>query len=202
MYINKRISVSVLATCLSFGLSNQLQANPSGATVVHGSASFSQPNTNSLHITNTPGAIINWQQFGVGANEVTKFIQQSSSSAVLNRITGQNPSQILGSLQSNGRVFLINPNGIVFGRNSVIDTAGLIASTLNISNNDFINNKLRFEDLANSAEILNQGFIHTSNKGEVVLIAPTVTNEGSIDVEDGKILLAAGLQCHHLFDEL
>ena len=104
MYINKLISVSVLATCLSFGLSNQLQANPSGATVVHGSASFSQPNTNSLHITNTPGAIINWQQFGVGANEVTKFIQQSSSSAVLNRITGQNPSQILGSLQSNGRV--------------------------------------------------------------------------------------------------
>jgi len=132
---NRLINLVVVAMLtLSGGYS---YANPSGATVVRGTVTFTHPNANSLNITNTPGSIINWQHFGIGANEVTRFIQQSSRSAVLNRITGQNPSKILGSLTSNGRVFLINPNGVIFGRNSVIDTAGLITSTLNISDNDF-----------------------------------------------------------------
>ncbi len=166
-------------------------ANPTGGVVVNGAASF-QTSGNTLTVTNTPGAIINWQSFGIAANEVTRFVQQSASSAVLNRVTGGDPSAILGQLQSNGRVYLVNPNGIVFGQNAVIDTAGLIASTLNLSNQDFLANRLKFEDLANNAEILNQGFIHTSNEGEVVLVAPTINNEGVIDVEQGKLVLAAG----------
>ena len=168
------------------------QANPSGATVANGTVSFSQPNASTLNITNTPGAIVNWQQFGIAQGELTRFIQQSASSAILNRVTGQDPSQILGQLQSNGRVFLINPNGVIFGQNAVIDTAGMIASTLNLSDDNFLNGHLHFEDLANNATILNQGFIHTSNAGEVVLVAPTVQNEGVIDVEDGHLVLAAG----------
>ncbi len=175
---------------LAFGCT--AQANPSGATVANGTVSFSQPNASTLNITNTPGAIVNWQQFGIAQGELTRFIQQSASSAILNRVTGQNPSQILGQLQSNGRVFLINPNGVIFGQNAVIDTAGMIASTLNLSDDNFLNGHLHFEDLANNATILNQGFIHTSNAGEVVLVAPTVQNEGVIDVEDGHLVLAAG----------
>ncbi|MGB5396892.1 MAG: filamentous hemagglutinin N-terminal domain-containing protein, partial [Gammaproteobacteria bacterium] len=106
-------------------------ANPTGATVVNGSATFSQPNSSTLAITNSPGAIINWQQFNIGANEVTRFIQQNASSAVLNRVTGLSPSEIFGALNSNGRVFLVNGNGIVFGPNATINTSGFIASTLN-----------------------------------------------------------------------
>ena len=172
--------------------SSAAHANPSGATVANGTVSFNQPNASTLNITNTPGAIVNWQQFGIAQGELTRFIQQSASSAILNRVTGQNPSQILGQLQSNGRVFLINPNGVIFGQNAVIDTAGMIASTLNLSDDNFLNGHLHFEDLANNATILNQGFIHTSNAGEVVLVAPTVQNEGVIDVEDGHLVLAAG----------
>ncbi len=168
-----------------------VSANPVGGSVVNGAASF-QTSANTLTVTNTPGTIINWQSFGIAANEVTRFVQQSASSAVLNRVTGGDPSAILGQLQSNGQVYLVNPNGIVFGQNAVIDTAGLIASTLNLSNQDFLANRLKFEDLANNAEILNQGFIHTSNDGEVVLVAPTIKNEGVIDVEQGKLVLAAG----------
>ena len=88
-------------------------------------------------MTNTPGAIINWQQFSIQKDEVTRFLQQNASSAVLNRVTTQNPSVILGSLTSNGRVFLINPNGIAFGQGAVINVAGLAASTLNISDADW-----------------------------------------------------------------
>src|SRR5262245_20569890 len=99
-------------------------ANPTGANVVRGTAAIHQAG-NLLQITNSPNAIINWQSFSIGANEVTRFLQQSSSSAVLNRVTTQNPSQILGTLQSNGRVFLINPNGILFGAGAQVDVAGL-----------------------------------------------------------------------------
>ena len=93
---------------------------------------------NLLTVTNTPNAIINWGSFSIGANEITKFVQQSASSAVLNRVVGQDPSAILGALQSNGRVFLINPNGIVFGAGSQINVGGLVASTMNLSNEDFL----------------------------------------------------------------
>ena len=189
------VYITKFAACVSFltlCFSSATQANPSGATVANGTVSFSQPNASTLNITNTPGAIVNWQQFGIAQGELTRFIQQSASSAILNRVTGQDPSQILGQLQSNGRVFLINPNGVIFGQNAVIDTAGMIASTLNLSDDNFLNGHLHFEDLANNATILNQGFIHTSNAGEVVLVAPTVQNEGVIDVEDGHLVLAAG----------
>ena len=88
-----RLGATLAAAVLALGGSNHSIANPdpAAATVVNGSASFTQPNASTLNVTNTPGTIINWQQFGIGANEVTRFIQQSSSSAVLNRITGQNP---------------------------------------------------------------------------------------------------------------
>jgi len=92
-------------------------ANPQGAQIVHGQVNFAHPDAHTLNITNSPGAIINWQQFSINQNEVTRFIQQSNTSAILNRVVGQDPSGLLGQLLSNGRVYLINPNGIIFGQN-------------------------------------------------------------------------------------
>lgn len=196
MTIAKKLNSIACSFCLAFSVISGVQANPSGAIVVHGTASFSQPNVNTLNITNSPGAIINWQQFGINQGEITRFIQQGANSAILNRITGQDPSVILGQLSSNGKVYLVNPNGMVFGHGSVVNTAGLIASTLNISNQDFINGQnggnMRFADLQNAAEILNQGFISASDGGEVVFVAPKITNEGTISVDNGSIVLAAG----------
>jgi len=105
--------------------------------VVAGQASFA-PAGKTLTITNTPGTIIQWQGFSIAADELTRFVQQSSRSSVLNRVVGQDPSSLLGRLESNGRVFLINPNGIVFGQGSRIDVGGLVASTLDLSNADFL----------------------------------------------------------------
>ena len=119
-------------------------AGPQGAQVVHGQASFARPNASTLNITNSPNAVINWQSFSVGVDETTRFLQSSSSSAVLNRVVGGDASAILGRLQSNGRVFLVNPQGIVFGPNAIIDTAALVASTLDIANEDFLAGRLHF----------------------------------------------------------
>jgi filamentous hemagglutinin family protein len=139
-------------------------ANPVGPTVVNGQAVITTRG-NQLTVTNTPGAIINWAQFSIGASEATRFIQQSASSAVLNRVVGGDPSRILGTLQSNGRVFLINPNGILFGAGAQVDVAGLVASTLHLSNEDFIAGRMNFVgDSALASAVVNQGRITAANE--------------------------------------
>lgn len=164
---------------------------PASPTVTNGGATFDQSGS-TLTVTNTPNAIINWGSFSIGQNEITKFVQQSASSAVLNRVVGQDPSQILGALQSNGRVFLINPNGIVFGQGSTIDTAGLVASTLNLSDADFLAGKQRYVGNGSEGQVDNQGTITTAAGGFVYLIAPNVENSGIIRSPNGEVLLAAG----------
>src|SRR5262245_44660417 len=98
--IRRKLAAVAVAACFA---ATPALANPTGANVVRGTAAIHQAG-NLLQITNSPNAIINWQSFSIGANEVTRFLQQSSSSAVLNRVTTQNPSTIPGALQSNGRV--------------------------------------------------------------------------------------------------
>jgi filamentous hemagglutinin family protein len=167
-------------------------ANPQGGAVVNGAATFSQPNPTTLEVTNSPNAIINWQQFNIGANETTRFIQQSASSAVMNRVVGVNPSEILGQLQSNGRVYLINPNGIVFGHGAVVDTAAFIGATLNMADADFLTGKLRFDGPEGAGGITNHGVIKARDDGGVYLVAPEIENDGIIRTDEGQILLAAG----------
>src|SRR4029079_5033606 len=132
-------------------------ANPTGPVVVNGQAAFSTKG-GLLSITNSPGAIINWQQFSIGAGETTRFVQPSAASAVLNRVVGADPSRILVALQSNGRVFLINPNGILFGPGAQVDVAGLVASSLALSNADFIAGRMSFTgDAQRAAAVVNDG---------------------------------------------
>jgi filamentous hemagglutinin family protein len=179
-----------LAVASAFG--GVAHANPTGPVVVNGQAAFAQQG-NTLKITSSPNAIINWQSFSIGATEATRFIQQSASSAVLNRVTGIDPSVILGTLQSNGKVFLINPSGILFGQGSRIDVAGLVASTLNISNQDFLAGRLNFTAGSITAGgLVNRGTITTPSGGSVILVAPQIENSGIINAPNGDVILAAG----------
>ena len=183
-----------LAVGTAFAASTSpLLANPTGASVAAGGATFSVSG-NTLTVTNTPGAIINWQQFSIQRDEITRFLQQNASSAVLNRVTGQDPTVILGQLFSNGRVFLINPSGIAFGQGAQINVAGLTASTLNISDADFISGRLRFAGTGAEGKLTNAGAITTSPGGSVYLIAPQVENQASgvITSPKGEVLIAAG----------
>lgn len=184
----KTLSLAV-AACLG-SVAPAALANPSGAAVANGTATFATDG-NTLTVTNSNGAIINWRQFNIGATETTRFVQPNAQSSVLNRVVGGDPSQILGTLQSNGQVFLINPNGIVFGRNSVIDVPGLIASTLNLSDTDFLNRKFSFSG-GGFGPLVNQGRITTPLGGSVMLIGSEVRNEGVITTPQGQVVLAAG----------
>ena len=190
--MRKRIVHAMLAFVLGSFSGNAALANPTGAKVARGKITYSNPDINTLNIRNSPGAIINWQKFSIGAGQTTRFIQNSANSAILNRVTGQNPSALLGRLLSNGRVFLINRNGIVFGPNAIIDTAGLVASTLNITDQDFINQNLHFQGDGQSGAIENQGYIKAGADGNIFLIAPNITNSGIIETNGGQLVLAAG----------
>jgi filamentous hemagglutinin family protein len=185
--LRRRLLPLLIAGCFA----GNAIANPLGPQVVNGQAGFiNQGNT--LSVTNTPGAIINWQSFSINPGELTRFIQQNPNSAVLNRIVGGDPSQILGALQSNGKVFLINPNGILFGQGAQVDVNGLVASSLNISNEDFLTGRLNFKAGDKTAGIRNQGVITTPSGGQVYLIAPNVENSGIITSPKGEVVLAAG----------
>ncbi|MDB6087941.1 MAG: filamentous hemagglutinin family outer membrane protein [Gammaproteobacteria bacterium] len=181
----------VLATVLACALAANAVANPTGAQTVAGQVS-AVSSGNQLLITNSPGAIINWQSFSIMPGELTRFIQQTAASSVLNRITGQNPSQILGALQSNGKVFLINPNGILFGAGAQVNVNGLVASSLELSNADFLAGKLKFSSTGRTGDVSNRGAITTPGGGQVYLIAPNVSNEGIITSPGGDVMLAAG----------
>ena len=166
-------------------------ALPSGQQLVSGQANFNQQG-NTLTVTNSPNAIINWNSFNIGSGELTRFIQQTSTSTVLNRVTGGNASAIYGALQSNGRVLLINQNGILFGPNAQVDVNRLIASTLDIKNDDFLAGRFKFFTGVKTAGIENQGRITTPSGGSIYLIAPDIKNSGIINAPIGDILLAAG----------
>jgi filamentous hemagglutinin family protein len=176
-----------VATCFTSGS----YALPKDPTVASGSASFAQSG-NVLTVTNSNGAIINWNKFSIGVNETTRFIQTSASSAVLNRVLANDPSLIYGTLTSNGKVWLINPAGIMVGASGKIDTAGFVASTLNISNQNFLAGRNLFESTPGAGAVVNQGSITTPSGGSVYLIGPNVTNEGIITTPQGETILAAG----------
>ncbi len=183
---------NTLAFSLSLILGSQLaNANPVGGQVVQGSATFTSPSSNILNVTNSNNTVINWQSFNIGTGQTTNFIQPSSASSVLNRVVTNSPSQLLGNLNSNGRVFLINQHGILVGEGAQVNTAGFFASTLNITDNDYLNGRLKFEG-DSSAGINNQGYIHAGDNGNIVLIAPNIENGGVIEVENGNVILAAG----------
>ncbi|MBI3229183.1 MAG: filamentous hemagglutinin N-terminal domain-containing protein, partial [Burkholderiales bacterium] len=162
-------------------------ANPNGSQVVSGKADLVQQGT-ILTITKSANAIINWQNFSIDPNEVTKFVQPNAGSSVLNRVTGNYSSQILGALQSNGKVFLINPNGVLFGKGARVDVNGLVASSLNMTNADFLAGKNQFTQGATAGKVENRGNITTPSGGQVFLLAPNVENNGLINAPNGDVI--------------
>ena len=165
--------------------------NPVGETVRFGDVDFSRSG-NRLDVTQRSNqAIIDWAAFSIANGEITDFSQPGVGASALNRVTGVSASQIDGLLRSNGRILLLNPNGIIIGPSGRIDTASFVASTLDISDSDF----LAGGDLplrgTSEAAVINLGTISAFD-GDVFLVAASVENRGSIFAPNGTAGLAAG----------
>lgn len=169
------------------------QQLPTGGQIVSGSGTISAQGAAMTVNQNTARMIANWSSFNIGANASVNFVQPSASAVALNRIQSQDPTQIMGRLTANGQVMLVNPAGVVFGRGSQVDVGSLVASSLAISDANFLNGNYRFAAAGLNAlgAVVNQGRITTANGGAVAFLAPVVKNEGQITTPKGSTLLAA-----------
>lgn len=167
--------------------------NPTGGQVVAGSVTISAPDALTVQIDqSSAAAVVNWNSFSVGANERVQFLQPDGSAAILNRVIGGTPSDILGQIQANGRVFLINPQGVIFGAGSRIDVGSLVASTLDIADQDFLAGNYVFAGQGSAAAVRNAGQIRVAEGGVVVLAGERVEMPGLIEGRFAEVLLASG----------
>nr|WP_319564646.1 YDG domain-containing protein [uncultured Rhodoferax sp.] len=195
---NSRVTGRVAghATALATGAlaSSLALAAPTGGQVSAGSGSIAQSGHTTTIIQTSQNLAINWQGFDIAANEAVRFNQPNAASVALNRVTGQNPSQILGSLSANGQVFVLNPNGVLFGAGAQVNVGGLVASTLGLSDADLMASRYTFNSSSRSIDgaVVNKGTLTSVQGGYIALLAPEVRNEGVITATLGTALLAAG----------
>ncbi len=184
-----RFPLKALAVSLMMSFGATVYALPAGGVVAAGGASISNGAGSTTITQTTQNAAINWQSFNIGQSEAVRFVQPNSNAVALNRVLGSDPSSILGSLSANGKVFLVNPNGILFGRGAQVNVGGLVASTLNIADSDFMAGNYTFSGSGGS--VLNEGYINADG-GYVALLGASVSNEGVISARLGTVALAAG----------
>ncbi|HJW06185.1 MAG TPA: filamentous hemagglutinin N-terminal domain-containing protein, partial [Rhodanobacter sp.] len=166
-----------------------LAGGPTGGVVVGGSGSITQSGNSTVINQASQKLALNWQTFNVGANESVLFNQPSRSAVALNRILDQNPSQIFGRINSNGQIFLINTHGIIFGATAQMNVGGLLASTLDLTPNDFLAGHYNLNASGAGAGIVNHGLIQAASGGSVALVGGSVLNDGLIFANYGKINL-------------
>jgi filamentous hemagglutinin family protein len=111
---------------------------PTGGQVVSGQAAIAVDSSRMDVSQTTRSAIVNWNTFNIGSQARVNFNQPDSSSVVLNRVLGGNGSTILGQMTANGNVFLVDPAGIIFAPGARVDVGGLVASSLGISDSNFL----------------------------------------------------------------
>jgi filamentous hemagglutinin family protein len=137
--------------------------------------------------------VIDWRSFNIQPSETTRFNQPNASAVMLNRVSSSKPSQILGTLDANGNIILINPNGVFFGPTSKTDVNGLIATTADLTNQNFMQGNMNFSTPGNpNAQVVSEGTITAGQAGLVGLVAPTVINSGTINAKLGHVNLSSG----------
>ncbi|MFG1270487.1 filamentous hemagglutinin N-terminal domain-containing protein [Xanthobacter sp. DSM 14520] len=195
-----RLSGALAAsTALASLLGAPAFAAPQGGSVVAGSATISSSGTTTTIDQSSNKAIINWTSFSVGKQETVDFNQPSASSVTLNRVIGNEGSVIAGAINANGQVFIVNSNGILFTGTSQVNVGGLVASTLDISNQDFLAGNYVFSG-ASTNSVVNKGSLSAAPGGYVSLMGKTVSNQGVITATLGTVSLNAGSKITLNFD--
>lgn len=166
-------------------------AEPQGGKVVSGSGQISTTENTTTVLQSTPTITLVWDKFNIAPKETVNFLQPSASSVAVNRIFDINGSQIMGQINANGQVFLINPNGILFGKDAVVNVGSLVASTLDLSYSG-VSNSVRSFSGSGSGQLVNLGMINAAQGGYVALLGNKVSNQGFISAQLGTVVMGAG----------
>jgi filamentous hemagglutinin family protein len=193
--------VALLAALVVGGALTPAHALPAGEKVVSGQADILRYDDGRQMSINqrSDKLLTEWQSFNVDAGQRVTFHQPSTTSIALNRIVGQDGSAIHGSIDANGRVFLVNPNGVLFGKGAQVNVGGLVASTLGISNEDFGKDLYRFAGQSSST-VLNNGNLVAGDQGSIALLGAQVVNRGVVQARMGTVALGAGSDVTLNFD--
>ncbi|UVE69747.1 filamentous hemagglutinin N-terminal domain-containing protein [Burkholderia pyrrocinia] len=193
--------VAAGVSLLGLAAASGAYALPTGGEIMSGKADIATSADNKTMSINqhTDKLITNWQDFSVGGGERVSFRQPTNQSIALNRVIGANGSQIHGQLDANGRVFLVNPNGVMFGAGAQVNVGGLVASTQNLSDADFLAGRYRFAG-ASGQSVENAGTIAATDGGSVALLGARVSNTGVIRAQMGRVALGAGNAFNVNFD--
>ncbi|WP_019341803.1 GLUG motif-containing protein [Stutzerimonas stutzeri] len=184
---------AVLAAALLLPAMAFAAALPSGGQMVTGQGQISTPTNNQMVIDQASNKLaINWQSFDIAEGNRVTFNQPGTDAIALNRVLGADGSKIMGQLDANGRVFIVNPNGVLFGQNAQVNVGGLVASTLDLSVSDFEAGNYQFKGNGSNASVINNGRITATDGGSVALLGGTVSNNGVIVANQGTVVLAAG----------
>lgn len=184
------IAAAAMLTMVNFVM--PAEAMPTGSQITSGVGDVATGINELVINQHSPNLDMNWQSFSIAGHEQVRFVQPSVSAIALNRVTSGNPSEIFGKLSANGKVFLINPQGILFGPTSQINVGGLVASTLQVATADFAAGNFSLNNNGAAGAIINNGSIRAVDGGFIALIGPQVVNEGEIVVNQGTVALAAG----------
>ncbi|WP_411878204.1 filamentous hemagglutinin N-terminal domain-containing protein [Polaromonas sp. YR568] len=196
---SRKLRLSLLASALLVACATQAFAQalpagalPTGGNVTSGAATITR-NGNTLNINQTSQqAIANFASFNVGSGALVDIRQLNSSAALLARVTGGDPSLIQGQIRADGALWLINQAGIMVGPGARIDVARFIASSLNVSDGDFLASRMNFKGVGTPGEVRNEGIVNAASGGSIYLVGAKVTNNGSLNAPQGEVLLAAG----------
>ncbi|MEM8983715.1 MAG: filamentous hemagglutinin N-terminal domain-containing protein, partial [Pseudomonadota bacterium] len=176
-------------------MSAQSYADPTGGQVVRGDATISSETGLTTIDQSSNRAVILWDDFSIATDEVVRFNQPSADAAALNRVTGSAASIIEGLLSANGNILIINPAGILFSDSAQVDVGGLVATTADIADDNFMRGDLDFSIAApDGSTVVNRGLISVADGGLAALVAPGVENTGVIQARLGKVALASGNQ--------
>lgn len=186
-------AASCVALAALFAAPASVLANPQGGSVAGGQATITHSGPLTTIDQQSEKAILNWDSFSIGSGETTRFNQAAGARAIaLNRVTGGNPSEIRGALQANGGVWLVNPQGVLFGPTAQVDVHSLLATTSNILDSDFLAGRYDFNAASAHANagIHNQGSLSVGEAGLAALVAPSVRNDGVINGRLATVILA------------
>ena len=194
--INKRakLGLLLLTALASTGLTHTVHAQWVGVENTHGQASYEY---NGQHLdvrVNTNQLIANARSLDIAKNESVRIHQLTSQDTALFRSIGSSATQIFGSLTANGKVFLVNQNGVLFGQGAQVDVGSLVATSMNITDDDFLKGQYQFSTNGNTANIINHGVIKVADGGYAVLLGKVVENTGSITANNGSVVLASADQ--------
>ena len=184
-------TAATAACALAFGPLAQAGPTPTGGQIVSGNGSITQSGNTTTIRQSSQDLSINWLSFNIAPQETVDFIQPDASAIAVNRIGGTSGSQILGHLDANGQVYLINPNGVLFGQGAQVNVGGLVASTLDVSDAS-LGAAARSFSGAGTGSVANEGTITAASGGYVVLIGNRVSNQGVITAQLGTVALGAG----------